>query len=254
MRQDREPTEEEEMMGRVQDVLDRLQSKARPEQLKGMAEYGITVEQRLGVSVLDMRELAKEIGRDHGLAVDLWGTGIAEARILAAMIDDPGELSEEQMEEWVKDINSWDVCDQVCMNLFERNHLAWKKIIDWSEREEEFVRRTAFSLIACLAWHDKDASDERFIELLPVIVRSATDERNFVKKAVNWALRNIGKRNLNLNLAAIETAEEIQRLDSKAARWVASDARRELESEAIQSRLRTRASAQKAQPDEQSAK
>ena len=225
-------------MASVKDVLDKLQSKAQPEQLKGMAKYGITVEQRLGVSVPDMRKLAKEIGKDHKLALDLWRTGIAEARIVAAMVGDPAKLTEEQMEDWVKGINSWDVCDQVCMNLFEKNQLAWKKIVDWSEREEEFVKRTAFSLIACLAWHDKKASDEKFIELLPVIIREATDERNFVKKAVNWALRNIGKRNLNLNEAAIDTAKEIKRLDSKAARWVAADAIRELESDAIQSRLR----------------
>jgi len=225
-------------MASVKDVLDKLQSKAQPEQLKGMAKYGMTVEQRLGVSVPDMRKLAKEIGRDHKLALDLWRTGIAEARIVAAMVDDPDKLTEEQMEEWVKGINSWDVCDQVCMNLFEKNQLAWKKIADWSEREEEFVKRIAFSLIACLASHDKKASDEKFIELLPVIIRGATDERNFVKKAVNWALRNIGKRNLNLNRAAVNAAKEIQRLDSKAARWVASDAIRELESDAIQSRLR----------------
>jgi len=225
-------------MASVKDVLDKLQSKAQPEQLKRMAKYGMTVEQRLGVSVPDMRKLAKELGRDHKLALDLWRTGIAEARILAAMVGDPARLTEEQMENWVKGINSWDVCDQVCMNLFEKNHLAWKKIVNWSEREEEFVKRTAFSLIACLAWHDKKASDEKFIELFPVIIRGATDERNFVKKAVNWALRNIGKRNLNLNEAAINTAKEIKRLDSKAARWVASDAIRELESDAIQSRLR----------------
>ncbi|HXZ29735.1 MAG TPA: DNA alkylation repair protein [Dehalococcoidia bacterium] len=225
-------------MASVKDVLDRLRSKARPEQLRGMAKYGMTVEQRLGVSVPDMRRLARETGKDHKLALNLWRTGIAEARIVAGMIDDPAKLTEEQMEEWVKDINSWDVCDQVCMNLFERNQLAWKKIIDWSGREEEFVKRTAFSLIACLAWHDKKASDEKFIELLPVIARAATDERNFVKKAVNWALRNIGKRNLKLNEAAMDTAKEMQRLDSKAARWIAADAIREMESDAIQSKLR----------------
>jgi 3-methyladenine DNA glycosylase AlkD len=225
-------------MASVKDVLDKLQSKAQPEQLEGMARYGIPVEQRLCVSVPDMRKLAKEIGRDHKLALGLWRTGIGEARILAAMIDDPDKLTEEQMEDWVKGINSWDVCDQVCMNLFDKNQLAWKKIVDWSQREEEFVKRTAFSLIACLAWHDKKASDEKFIELFPIIIQGATDERNYVKKAVNWALRNIGKRNLNLNEAAINAAKEIKRLDSKAARWVASDAIRELESEAIQSRLR----------------
>jgi 3-methyladenine DNA glycosylase AlkD len=222
----------------VKDVLDKLQSKARPDQLEGMAKYGMTVEGRLGVSVPDMRKLAKDIGKDHKLALELWKAGIAEARIVAAMVDDPDKLTEEQMEDWVKDINSWDVCDQVCMNLFEKNQLAWKKIVDWSEREREFAKRTAFSLIACLAWHDKKASDEKFIELLPVIIRGATDERNFVKKAVNWALRNIGKRNFNLNEAAINAAKEIQRLDSKAARWVASDALRELKSEAVQTRLK----------------
>jgi 3-methyladenine DNA glycosylase AlkD len=227
-------------MASVKDVMDKLQSKARPDQLEGMAKYGIKVERRLGVSVPDMRKLAKEIGKDHKLALELWKTEIAEARIVAAMVGDPDKLTEEQMEDWVKGINSWDVCDQVCMNLFEKNQLAWKKIADWSEREEEFVKRTAFSLIACLAWHDKKASDEKIIGLLPVIIRGATDERNFVKKAVNWALRNIGKRNLNLNKAAIDTAKEIQRLDSKAARWVAADAIRELESEAVQIRLKRR--------------
>jgi 3-methyladenine DNA glycosylase AlkD len=225
-------------MASVEDVLERLKKKARPDQLEGMARFGMTVEQRMGVSIPELRKLAKELGQDHELALKLWKTGIAESKILAAMIDDPNKLTEEQLEDWVKEINSWDVCDQVCMNLFEKTTLARKKIIDWSSREEEFVKRTAFSLIACLAWHDKKASDEKFIELLPVIMREATDERNFVKKAVNWALRNIGKRNLNLNEAAINTAREIQRLDSKAARWVASDALRELQSEAIQARLK----------------
>jgi len=225
-------------MASVKNVLDKLQSKAKPEQLAGMAKYGMAVEKRLGVSVPDMRNLAKELGRDHKLALDLWRTGIAEARIVAGMVADPARLTEEQMEEWVKDIDSWDVCDQVCMNLFEKSQLAPKKIMDWSEREEEFVKRAAFSLIACLAWHDKKASDEEFIELLPVITRAATDERNYVKKAVNWALRNIGKRSFNLNEAAIDTARKIRQLDSKSARWIATDAIRELESEAVQSRLR----------------
>ncbi len=188
----------------VEEVLERLRGEARPDQLKGMARYGMTVERRLGVSIPSLRKLAKEVGKDHNLALELWKTGIAEARIIAAMIDDPKQLAEAQMEDWVKGINSWDVCGQVCMNLFEKSPLAWRKITDWSEREDEFVKRTAFSLIACLAWHDKKASDDKFIELFPVIVQGATDERNFVKKAVNWALRNIGKRNLNSNKAAID--------------------------------------------------
>jgi len=205
-----------------------------------MARFGMAVEQRLGVSVPDMRKLAKETGKDHKLALELWRTGIAEARMVASMVDDPAELTDEQMEEWVKGIDSWDVCDQVSMNLFEKNPLAWKKIMDWSERDEEFVKRAAFSLIACLAWHDKKAGDDRFVGLLPVILREATDERNFVKRAVNWALRNIGKRNVNLNRAAISTAKEMKRLDSRAARWIAADALRELESEAVQDRLSSR--------------
>ena len=225
-------------MASVEEVLERLKSMARPDQLEGMAKYGIVVERRLGVSIPNLRRMAKELGQDHKLALELWKTGIAEARLVAAMTDDPEKLTEGQMEDWVKGINSWDVCDQVCMNLFEKVPLAWKKIIDWSEREEEFVKRAAFALMACLAWHDKKAKDEKFIELFPVIIGGATDERNFVKKAVNWALRNIGKKNLNLNKAAINTAREIQQIDSKAARWIASDTIRELESEAVRIRLK----------------
>lgn len=225
-------------MASAKDVLNKLQSKARLDQLAGMARYGMAIEGRLGVSVPDMRKLAKEIGKDHELALELWKTGIAEARMVAALVDEPDRLTEWQMEDWVRDFNSWDVCDQVCMNLFEKSPLAWKKIGDWSEREEEFVKRTAFSLIACVAWHDKKTGDEKFIELLPIIIKGATDERNFVKKAVNWALRTIGKKNITLNKAAIEAAKEIQGLDSKAARWIASDALRELQGDAVQARLK----------------
>ena len=221
-----------------EEVLKRLNTAARPDQLKGMAKFGMVIERRLGISIPNLRKLAKEIGKDHTLALELWRTGIAETRIVAAMIDNPKQLTEVQMEDWVIGFDSWDVCDQVCDNLFEKSPLAWGKIIDWAEREEEFVKRAAFSLIACLAWHDKQASDKKFIELLPVIIRQATDDRNFVKKAINWALRNIGKRNPNLNHAAINAAKEIQQLDSRTTRWIASDALRELESEAVQKRLR----------------
>jgi 3-methyladenine DNA glycosylase AlkD len=225
-------------MAAVEEIIERLKRKAKPANLAGMAKYGMSVEQRLGVSVPDMREIAKGVGKDHNLALKLWQTGIAEAKIVAALIDNPDELTEEQMDAWVKDFNSWDVCDQVCMNLFDKSPLAWKKVIDWSERDEEFVKRAAFSLIACLAWHDRKSEDERFIRLLPVIVKCSDDDRNYVKKAVNWALRHIGKRNLNLNKVAINTAKEIRRINSKAARWIASDAIRELESEAVQRRLK----------------
>jgi 3-methyladenine DNA glycosylase AlkD len=222
----------------VAEVVDRLKDRARPDQLEGMARYGISVERRLGVSIPELRRLAKELGRDHRLALGLWRTGIADARILASMVDDPARLTEAQMEEWVKDFDSWDVCDQVCDNLFEKAPFVWKKIADWSAREEEFVKRAAFALMACLAWHDKKAGDARFIGLLPLIVRGSTDERNYVKKAVNWALRNIGKRNPRLNRESVAVAREIQGLDSKAARWIAADAIRELESQSVQDRLK----------------
>jgi 3-methyladenine DNA glycosylase AlkD len=168
----------------------------------------------------------------------LWKTGIPDAQIVAALVDEPDKLTEAQMEEWVKDFNSWDVCDQVCMNLFDKSPLAIKKIHDWAEREEEFVKRAAYALIACVAWHDKEAENDLFIRLFPVIKRGSTDERNYVKKSVNWALRHIGKRNVRLNKAAIDLAEEIRRMDYKAARWIASDALRELQSENVQKRLR----------------
>jgi 3-methyladenine DNA glycosylase AlkD len=222
----------------VEEALKKMKGKARPDQLEGMARYGMVVEKRLGVSIPDLRKIAKELGKDHKLAIELWKTGIDDARIMAAMIDEPEKLSETQMENWVKDFNSWDVCDQVCMNLFEKTPLAWKKIRDWSKRDDEYVKRAAFALIACLAWHDKHAEDQKFMKLFPVIKGGATDERNFVKKAVNWALRNIGKRNPTLNMAAIKTAKQIQQIDSKAARWIASDAITELESKAVQRRLR----------------
>jgi len=225
------------MMVSVEKVLEKLKDKASPDKLEGMARFGIAVEQRLGVAVPDMRRLAKGLGKNHELALELWSTGIDEAKIVAGMIADPKKLTADQMDDWVRGFNSWDVCDQVCMNLFDKSPLAWGKIYDWSIREEEFIKRAAFTLIACLAWHDKTMHDEKFIELLPVIVQGATDSRNFVKKAVNWALRHIGKRNLYLNEAAIDTAKAIQQLDSKAARWIASDAIRELESEAVKARL-----------------
>ncbi|MEM2942273.1 MAG: DNA alkylation repair protein [Candidatus Bathyarchaeia archaeon] len=224
-------------MSSADKVIERLKARARHSRLKGMARYGMTVEGRLGVSVPDMRRIAKEFGKDHRLALALWKEGLAEARMVASMIGEPEKLTEEQMEEWVRDIDSWDVCDQVCMNLFEKSPLAWKKILDWSRREEEFVKRAAFSLIACLAWHSKEDGDERFLRLLPVIEQGATDERNYVKKAVDWALRNIGKRNRNLNRAAIKVAQKLQRIDSKSARWIASDTIRKLESRAVQIRL-----------------
>jgi 3-methyladenine DNA glycosylase AlkD len=220
--------------------LQKLKTHGSRENIEGMARFGITTERRLGVSVPEMRRIARECGKDHPLSIRLWNSGIPEARIVASMIADPSEMTAAEMDRWVSEFDSWDVCDQVCMNLFERTPFAGKKIRQWSRREEEFVRRAAYALIACLAWHDKDAPDVVFTGFLPIIKRGATDERNFVKKSVNWALRNIGKRNPRLNRAAVSTAKEISRLDSKSARWIGADAIRELTSAAVQRRIRRR--------------
>jgi 3-methyladenine DNA glycosylase AlkD len=220
--------------------LQKLKTHGSRENIEGMARFGITTERRLGVSVPEMRRIARECGKDHPLSIRLWNSGVPEARIVASMIADPAEMTAAEMDRWVSGFDSWDVCDQVCMNLFERTPFAGKKIRQWSRREEEFVRRAAYALIACLAWHDKDAPDVVFTGFLPIIKRGATDERNFVKKSVNWALRNIGKRNPRLNRAAVSTAKEISRLDSKSARWIGADAIRELTSAAVQRRIRRR--------------
>ncbi|MBI3763615.1 MAG: DNA alkylation repair protein [Chloroflexi bacterium] len=223
---------------KLSQVLERLKSLSNPDAVSGMARFGINPHNTYGVSVPDLRKIAKEAGRDHALAGQLWSSGIHEARILASMVDDPALVTEAQMERWVKDFDSWDTCDQCCMNLFDKTRFAYKKAMQWSRRPEEFVKRAGFALMASLAVHDKDASDEQMAKFLPVIEREAGDARNFVKKAVNWALRQIGKRNSNLNKAAIRTAKEIQKSDSKAANWIAADALRELTSEAARQRLR----------------
>ena len=198
----------------------------------------MSVEGRLGVSVPELRKLAKEVGRDHRLAQSLWKTGIAEARIVAAFVDDPATVTSAQMDRWVKDFDSWDVCDQACLSLFDKSPLAWQKIPRWAGREQEFVKRAAFALIAGLAWHDKQAADQRFTDLFPILMKGADDDRNYVKKAVSWAIRNIGKRNPKLNRAAVKLAKDIQRMDSKASRWVAADAMRELQSDVVRRRFK----------------
>jgi 3-methyladenine DNA glycosylase AlkD len=221
-----------------EEILSRLHALANPDNVAGMERYGINTHNTLGISIYTLRPLAKEIGQDHDLALALWDSGIHEARILASYIDEPARVTDAQLERWVADFDSWDVCDQVC-DLFGKTPFAYPKAFEWSQRQEEFVKRAGFVLMAELAAHDKIAPDEKLAQFLPVIARESTDERNFVKKAVNWALRNIGKRNLHLNELAIETAGHIrQTFGSKAARWIASDALRELQGEKVQARLR----------------
>ncbi|UCE75451.1 MAG: DNA alkylation repair protein [Methanomassiliicoccales archaeon] len=221
-----------------EEVIDKLKSLSNPEAVEGMARYGINPENNLGVNVTTLRKLAKEIGSNHELALRLWATGIRDARILAATIDDPKEVSEDQLERMVLDLNSWDICDHCCSDIFLNSRYAYKKAFEWSYREEEFVKRASFSLMARLAVRDKKADDEKFERFLSIIKREAEDERNYVKKAVNWALRQIGKRNLYLNKKAINTAKDIQKINSRSAKWIASDALRELTSDKIQKRLR----------------
>jgi len=225
-------------MPSIEEILTKLEAKkATPDQLSGMARYGMKTENRLGWQMPELRKLAKETGKNHQLAMELWQTGIAEARILAGMVAEPSKLTEQQMDSMVNDIDSWDIGDQTCMNLFEKTPLAWKKITEWSQRNEEFVKRTAYGLIACIAWHDKKATDQRFTTVFPVIAHGAQDQRRSVQKAVSWALRNIGKRNPNLNQQAIALAQEIRETDTKQAKWVSSDVIRELTSEPVQKRL-----------------
>jgi 3-methyladenine DNA glycosylase AlkD len=225
-------------MAHYKEVLKKLRSLSNPEAVAGMARFGISPKNTYGVSIPVLRKMAKRIGKDHLLARKLWVSGVHEARILAGMVDDPEAVSEEQMEKWVKDFDSWDVCDQICSNLFDQTRFAHKKAIEWSKRDEEFVKRAGFVLMAALAVHDKEKSDREFEKFFFLIKKEATDERNFVKKAVNWSLRQIGKRSAYLNRLAIKTAEMIQKRNSKAAKWVAADALRELTSEAVQKRLR----------------
>jgi len=219
-------------------VLRELRSHGDPAAVKGMARFGIASNNTLGVSVPKLRSMARKLGKDHPLSLALWDSGIHEARILASMVDEPAKVTEGQMDRWARDFDSWDVCDQCCSNLFDRTEYAYEKAAEWAVLDQEFVKRAGFALMAALAVHDKEADDRKFVSFLGLIERGASDERNFVKKAVNWALRQIGKRNLKLNAKALAVAERISKQDSTAARWVASDAIRELRSKAVLDRLR----------------
>jgi 3-methyladenine DNA glycosylase AlkD len=211
-----------------------------PSRLEEMARYGIRTDQAVGVTVTELRRLARGLRPDHELAAVLWASGIHEARILASLVDEPALVSEAQADAWVADLDSWDVCDGVCGNLLDRTPFALDKAVEWSSREPEFEKRAAFALMACAAVHRRDLPDAAFASVLPVIREQATDERTCVKTAVSWALRQIGKRSAELNARAIRTAEQIERIDARSARWIAHDALRELRSNGVQARLRRR--------------
>ena len=223
---------------KYEEILERLKSLSDPKAVEGRERFGIIAKNTYGVSIPELRKIAKEVGRDHFLAQKLWSSEIHDALLLACMIDDSRMVTEEQMESWVKEFYSWDICDQCCSNLFDKTKFAYKKVVEWSSREEEYAKRAGFVLMATLAVHDKAANNETFISFLPIIKRESTDDRNYVRKAVNWALRQIGKRNEFLFAKAIETAEEIQKIKkSKSALWIANDALRELTSRKIRRRI-----------------
>jgi len=224
-------------MKNVTDILLYFESMRNPSNILGMLRYGINTSKAFGIKIPVLRELAKQLKNNHALAIELWKTKYHECRILASMIDDPKQVSEKQMEEWVLDFNSWDLCDQCCGNLFKRTPFAYQKAYEWSERNEEFVKRASFVLMACLVMKDKKAGNIDFENFLYLIIKHSTDDRNMVKKAVNWALRQIGKSKVSLNILAIETAQQINKIENKTAHWIASDALRELTSDAVQKRL-----------------
>lgn len=216
------------MSNRMDATLQLLRAQARPEALAAMAGFGLTGAARLGLAVPSLRALGKQLGPDHALALALWDTAIPDAQILASLVAVPGQLTVSEMNHWTQGMRSWDVCDQACLNAFRRSDLAWARIPVWARSGDEFVKRAAFSLLAVLAVHDKKRADADFIALLPLIAAAADDERNFVKKSVNWALRQTGKRSKALLPAAIVLAERLRERPSKAARWIAADALREL--------------------------
>jgi len=220
------------------EVVARLKSLENPEALVGMARYGIATDKALGVSMPRLRRLAREIGRNHALAGELWRTGIHDARILASLVDTPDAVTPQQMEEWVGDFDSWDLCDQCVMNLFARTTRAASTAVQWSVRTEEFVKRAGFVIMARLASTNRTENDSVFELFLEAIERESTDSRNFVKKSVNWALRGIGARNVKLHGQSLEVARRLVQSGSASARWVGRDASKELEARAASGRLR----------------
>jgi 3-methyladenine DNA glycosylase AlkD len=222
----------------VESVLVALRKRSRKRVRNGMARYAIPSDNALGVSVADIRAVAKRIGRNHPLALALWKTNIYEARMLTAFIADPARVTPIQMDRWAGEFDNWAICDTLCFHLFDRTLHAWAKVRQWSNDPREFVRRAAFALLATLALHDKIPGDKPFLSSLRLIERVANDERNFVKKAVSWALRGLGRRNRALNAAATELACRLSASTEPAARWIGKDAHKELTSPALRRRLR----------------
>jgi 3-methyladenine DNA glycosylase AlkD len=230
---------------RVTEALRWLERRGTKRNREGMARYGIVSPKIFGVSVADVRAHGQRLGRDHDLALALWETGWHETRMLAAFVDEPGKVTSRQMDRWARDFDNWAVCDTVCFHLFDKTPHAWEKVEAWSSKREEFLKRAAFALLAALALHDRETPDERFLAALRLIERAASDERNFVKKGVSWALRGIGGRNQTLHAAALDLAHRLTASDNAAARWIGRDAARDLGRPLIHKRVAARSARQR---------
>lgn len=228
------------METRVADVLDWLERRGSKKNREGMARYAITAPKVFGVSVAMLQQLAKQLGRDHELALALWDTGWYEARMLTAFVDEPDRVTPAQMDRWARDFDNWAICDTLCFHLFDRTPHVWRKVAIWSKKRDEFVKRAAFALLAGLSLHNKTASDADFLRVLPVIERGASDDRNFVKKGVSWALRTVGRRSTPLNEACVALAKRLSESSDATERWIGREALRELSSAAVQRRLATK--------------
>ena len=222
------------------EVLTTLKRLGSPRNVEGMARFGIRPAAALGVPKPALRRLAKDLGKDHGLAAELWASQVHDAMVLASMIDDPREVAVAQAQQWASEFDNWDICDQCCMNLFRKTGFAHQQAQGWSASDREFMKRAGFVLMACLAVHDKTSGDAVFERYLSIVKREATDNRNFVRKAVNWALRQIGKRNDSLREKAIEVALDLSQAESRSARWIGADALRELSGKAVRDRVNLR--------------
>ena len=221
-------------------IIAELRQHSNPENLAGMTRYGINTENTLGMSMPDLRALAKRTGSNHQLALQLWSSGIHEARILAGLIADPAQAEQKTIMQWAADLNSWDVCDQTCMNFLSKTANARNLAIEFADDDREFVKRAGFATMAVLAVHDKKAPDNHFENFLKIIECESCDGRNFVKKAVNWALRNIGKRSMTLHAKALQTADKLASSTEKSVRWIGKDAARELRNPKIIERIKTK--------------
>jgi 3-methyladenine DNA glycosylase AlkD len=228
----------------VQAALSWLEQNSTPRDRENLARFGITANKAFGVSMANIQVLAKRLGRNHELAAALWETGWYEARMLTSFVDEPARVTPAQMDRWCRDFDNWGICDTVCFHLFDRTPHAWAKVAQWNDKSDEFVKRAAFALIACLAGHDKTPGDEPFIESLFFIERAATDDRNFVKKGVSWALRGVGRRSAALNSASLALARRLADSSDAAARWVGKDALRDLTRPDVIRKLAERHSAQ----------